>query len=160
VIEAPHKWTAETPYLYTLVLRLKIDGRVVEEFKNTVGFRQVEVQGSRIVVNGVPIGIRGVVTTRANPNDAGESREKIFAREIRLLKEANINTIRSHTTPLEEDFLNLCDSAGIYVMPDIPYVWVPESDFRYLTDGVLARARDVFEQHKNHPSVILWHVGN
>jgi hypothetical protein len=142
------------------VLRLKIDGQVVQEFKNTVGFRQVEVRGSRIVVNGVPIEIRGVVTTRANPNDAGESREKIFAREIRLLKEANINAIRSHTTPLEEDFLSLCDRAGIYVMPDVPYVWVPEGDFRYLTDGLVDRARDVFEQHKNHPSVILWHIGN
>jgi Glycosyl hydrolases family 2, TIM barrel domain/Glycosyl hydrolases family 2 len=160
VVENPRKWTAETPYLYSLVLRLKIDGRLVQEFKNTVGFRQVEVQGSRIMVNGVPIGIRGVVTTRANPNDAGESREKIFAREIRLLKEANINTIRSHTTPLEEDFLNLCDREGIYVMPDVPYVWVPEGDFRYLTDGLVSRAREVFEQHKNHPSVILWHVGN
>jgi beta-galactosidase len=160
VVENPHKWTAETPYLYSLVLRLKIDGHVVQEFKNTVGFRQVEVQGSRIVVNGVRIEIRGVVTTRANPTNAGESREKIFAREIRLLKEGNINAIRSHTTPLEEDFLSLCDRAGIYVMPDVPYVWVPEGDFRYLTDGVVARARDVFEQHKNHPSVILWHVGN
>jgi beta-galactosidase len=160
VVESPHKWTAETPYLYALALRLKIDGQAVQEFTNTVGFRQVEVQGSRIVVNGVPIGIRGVVTTRANPNDAGESREKIFAREIRLLKEANINAIRSHTTPLEEDFLSLCDRAGIYVMPDVPNVWVHEGDFRYLTGGLVARARDVFEQHKNHPSVILWHVGN
>src|ERR1035437_6675543 len=98
VVESPRKWTAETPYLYSLALRLKIDGHVVQEFKNTVGFRQVEVQGSRIVINGVPIEIRGVVTTRANPNNAGESPATIFAREIRLLKEANINAIRA--TPL------------------------------------------------------------
>ncbi len=160
VVGDPHKWTAETPYLYSLLLRLKINGHIVQEFKNTVGFRQVEIQGSRIVVNGVPIGIRGIVTTRANPDNAPESREDVFAREIRLLKEANINTIRSHTTPLEEDFLDRCDRAGIYVIPDVPYVWVPEGDFRYLTDEVVARAREVFEQHKNHPSVILWHVGN
>ena len=160
LVENPHKWTAETPYLYSLVLRLKIDGQIVQEFKNTVGFRQVEVQGSRVVVNGVPIGIRGVVTTRANPNNAGENQGAIFTREIRLLKEANINTIRSHTTPLEEDFLTLCDRAGIYVMPDVPNVWVHEGDFRYLTGDLVSRARDVYEQHKNHPSVILWHVGN
>jgi len=160
VVNNPRKWTAETPYLYTLVVRLKVDGKVVQEFKSPVGFRQVEVVGSSIRLNGVPIGIRGVVTTRANPNDAGESWEKIFAREIRLLKEGNINAIRSHTTPLEEEFLSLCDRYGIYVMPDVPYVWVHEDDFRYLTDGIVQRAREVFEQHKNHPCVILWHIGN
>jgi hypothetical protein len=159
-VDNPHQWTAETPYLYSLLIRMHADGRIIQEFKNTVGFRQVEVQGSRIVLNGVPIGIRGVVTTRANPNNAGENQAAIFAREIRLLKEANINAIRSHTTPLEEDFLTQCDRAGIYVMPDVPYVWVHEGDFRYLTDGLVARAREVYDQQKNHPSVILWHVGN
>jgi len=159
-VKSPRKWTAETPYLYTLVLRLKSDGQLVHEVKHSVGFRQVEVKGDSLLLNGVPLKLRGVVTTRANPNDAGEDWKTIFAREIKILKESNINAIRSHTTPLEEEFLDLCDKHGIYILPDVPYVWVNEWDFRYLTDGAVLRAREIYEQHKNRPSVIVWHIGN
>lgn len=159
-VSNPRKWTAETPTLYSLVLRLRIDGRVTQEFRTTFGFRQVEVRGASLLLNGVPLKIRGVVTTRANPNDAGEDWEQIFDREIRLLKEGNINAIRSHTTPLEEEFLDLCDRHGIYIIPDVPDVWVNEYDFRYLTEGNVLRAREIFEQHKNRTSVIAWHIGN
>lgn len=159
-VRAPQHWTAETPFLYTLTLRLARGGRVVHEFSQPLGFRQIEVRGSNLLVNGKPIRIRGIVTTRANPNDSGEPPAAVFEREIRLLKQANINTIRSHTTPLEEDFLDLCDRYGFYVMPDVPYVWVREEDFRYLTGGAVERARDIYEQHKNRTSVILWHIGN
>jgi len=160
IVKNPHPWTAETPYLYSLLLRLKVDGQVVQEIKQAVGFRQVEVKGNQLLLNGVPLQIRGVVTTRSNPNDAGESSEQVFAREIRLLKEGNINAIRSHTTALEDEFLDLCDRYGIYVIPDIPNVWVAEYDFRYLTEGTVQRARDNFEKHKNRTCVIAWHIGN
>jgi hypothetical protein len=159
-VTAPRQWTAETPYLYTVLLRLIIDGQKVQEFQQHLGFRQVEVKGHSLLVNGRPIRMRGVVTTRANPNDSGEHWEKVFAREIKLLKEANINTIRSHTTPLEEEFLDLCDRHGIYVIPDVPNVWLSEYDFRYLTDGVVLRTREIYEQHKNRTSVVMWHIGN
>lgn len=64
------------------------------------------------------------------------------------------------TTPLEEDFLDACDKYGIYVLPDVPHVWVNEFDFLYLTEDAVLRAREIYEQHKNRASVILWHVGN
>jgi hypothetical protein len=159
-VRAPRQWNAETPYLYTLTLRLAQGGRVEHEFSQRVGFRQVEVRGSDLLLNGKPIKIHGAVTTRANPNDSGEPSSVVFEREIRLLKQANINTIRSHTTPLEEEFLDLCDRYGIYIMPDVPYVWVREEDFRYLTDGAIERAQGIYAQHKNRTSVILWHIGN
>ena len=160
VVPAPRKWTAETPHLYSVELRLRADGKPVHEFRSTVGFRQIEVKGPKLLLNGVPLKLRGVVTTRSNPHDAPEDRAAVFAREIRVLKESNVNAIRSHTTPLEEDFLDLCDQHGIYVLPDVPYVWVNEWDFRYLTEGAVSRAREVYEQHKNRASVILWHIGN
>lgn len=160
LVRSPLKWTAETPHLYTLTLRLRIGGRVVHEFRNTLGFRQVEVKGDRILLNGVPLRVHGAVTTRANPNDSGEDLKTVFAREIRLLKESNINMIRSHTTPLEEDFLDLCDKHGIYVVPDVPAVWLNEGDYRYLSDGEVQRAREIYQQHKNRASVVMWHIGN
>ena len=156
----PHKWTAETPYLYSLGLCLKVDGRVSHEFRTPVGFRQVELKGNQFLLNSVPLKLHGVATNRANPSDSDEPPEKLFAREIRLLKEANINAIRTHTVPVEEEFLDLCDRFGIYVIPDVPYVEVNENDFRYLTEEALLRAREIYEKHKNHPSVLLWHVGN
>ena len=156
----PRKWTAETPYLYSLVLRFKVDGQIVQQVRHTIGFRQVEIRGASILLNGVPLKLRGVVTTRANPNDSGQDSAEVFAREIRILKQSNINALRSHTTPLEEEFLDLCDKHGIYILPDVPYVWVNEYDFRYLTEGAVLRAREVYEQHKNRTSVIIWHIGN
>lgn len=159
-VRNPLKWTAETPHLYTLTLRLRTDGSVVHEFKTTVGFRQVEVKGNKILLNGVPLRVQGTVTTRANPNDSGEDSKTVFAREIRILKESNINMIRSHTTPLEEDFLDLCDKHGIYVVPDVPAVWLNEGDYRYLGDDEVLRAREIYQQHKNRASVVMWHIGN
>ncbi|MDP3000996.1 MAG: glycoside hydrolase family 2 TIM barrel-domain containing protein, partial [Bryobacterales bacterium] len=159
-IRNPMKWTAETPHLYTLALRLRIGGRTAHEFQTSIGFRQIEVKGDKVLLNGVPLRVHGVVTTRANPNDSGEDLKTVFAREIRILKESNINTIRSHTTPLEEDFLDLCDRHGIYVVPDVPGVWFNEGDFRYLADGEVLRAREIYQQHKNRPSVVMWHIGN
>jgi hypothetical protein len=159
-VPSPRQWNAETPYLYTLTVRLSQNGRTAHEFSQRIGFRQVEVRGSDLLLNGKPIRIRGAVTTRANPNDSTEAPSVVFEREIRLLKQANINTIRSHTTPLEEEFLDLCDRYGVYIMPDVPYVWVREEDFRYLTGGAVERAKDIYEQHKNRTSVILWHIGN
>ncbi len=159
-VRNPLKWTAETPHLYTLTLRLRVSGRPVHEFKTAVGFRQIDVKGEKVLLNGVPLRVHGVVTTRANPNDSGEDLKAVFAREIRILKESNINMIRSHTTPLEEDFLDLCDRHGIYVVPDVPAVWLNEGDFRYLADGEVLRAREIYQQHKNRASVVMWHVGN
>ncbi len=159
-IRNPMKWTAETPYLYTLTLRLRIDGRPTHEFQTPIGFRQIEVVGDKLLLNGVPLRTHGVVTTRANPNDSGEDLKTVFAREIRILKESNINMIRSHTAPLEEDFLDLCDKHGIYVVPDVPGVWLNEGDFRYLADGEVLRAREIYQQHKNRASVVMWHIGN
>lgn len=159
-VRRPLRWTAETPHLYTLTLRLRVDGRVAHEFKTVLGFREIQVRGDKLLLNGVPLRVHGTVTTRANPNDSGEEPKTVFAREIRILKESNINMIRSHTTPLEEDFLDLCDQHGIYVVPDVPGVWLNEGDFRYLGDGEVLRAREIYEQHKNRASVVMWHIGN
>ncbi len=160
LVRNPLKWTAETPNLYALRLRLRIDGRTAHEFSTTIGFRQIEVKGDKLLLNGVPLRVHGTVTTRANPNDSGEDLKTVFAREIKLLKESNINMIRSHTTPLEEEFLDLCDRHGIYVVPDVPAVWLNEGDYRYLADGEVQRAKEIYQQHKNRASVVMWHIGN
>ncbi len=159
-VPQPAKWTAETPSLYWLRLRLRIDDREVQDFRARIGFRQVEVRGDRLLLNGAPLHLRGAVTTRSNPYEGPEDPARVFQRELRLLKESNMNALRSHTTPLEEGFLDLCDEHGIYVVPDVPYVWLNEYDHRFLIDGLLQRTREVYAQQKNRPSVILWHIGN
>ena len=159
-VKNPRKWTAETPYLYSLVIRLQQAEKIVQEFKTAIGFRQVEVVGMTLRVNGVPIEIRGVVDNGYKFRLAvGENRENHWVREIRLLKEANINAIRSRRLPLEENFLNLCDQHGIYVIPDIPNVAAQEEDSRLSADDPHRQTKAIVDQHKNHPSVILWHIG-
>jgi hypothetical protein len=138
-VSNPRKWTAETPYLYTLALRLTSGGRVIQEARLPVGFRKVEVKGMRLLVNGVPIEIRGVVTTRSD-----RVQESDFVRSIRFLKESNVNALRGRGFSLDEKLLDLCDRHGIYVIADVPSA---------------EPATAVYATHHNHPSVILWHVG-
>ena len=157
-VKNPRKWTAETPYLYSLVIRLRQAEKIVQEFKTAIGFRQVEIAGMTLRINGVPIEIRGVVTAQTISTAAGESRDNHWIQEIRLLKEANINAIRSRWLPLEEKFLNLCDQHGIYVIPDVPYGRTKEEDPRYLPDDLTQQTKVIVDQHTNHPSVILWHA--
>jgi hypothetical protein len=157
-VKNPRKWTAETPYLYSLVIRLQQAGKIVQEFETRIGFRQVEVVGMTLRVNGVPIEIRGVATTPPNGTSTGKNWDSSWVQEIRLLKEANINAIRSRRLPLEENFLNLCDQYGIYVISDIPNVWALGKYSPPSADEPASRARAILDQYKNHPSVILWHL--
>ena len=157
-VKNPRKWTAESPYLYSLVIRFQQGEEVVQEFRTAIGFRQVEVVGMSLRINGVPIEIRGVVKAPTKGMDAGESEESNWVQEFRLLKEANINAIRSSGLPLGEGFLNWCDQQGIYVIPDIPNVSVVEKDSRPNADEPIKRAKAILDQHKNHPSVIFWHL--
>ncbi len=157
-VKNPKKWTAETPYLYSLVIRIRQAEKTVQKLKTAIGFRQVEVVGMTLRVNGVPLEIRGVVKKPTSPMDAGENGENNWVQEIRLLKEANINAVRSSRLPLGEDFLNLCDQQGIYVIPDFPNVSDVEVDSRPNADELTKRAKAILDQHKNHPSVIFWHL--
>ena len=164
-VKAPHEWTAETPYLYTLNISL-VDstGRVVEQANQKVGFRWIRIAYGQILVNGRPIKIRGVNRNEFDPWTGRVMTEERLQQDIRLLKKANINAVRTSHYPNCPRWYELCDSAGIYLMDETNAethglrgnitTW-PD-----WTPAFLERTQRMAERHKNHPSIIFWSLGN
>lgn len=165
LFEKPHTWTAETPYLYNLTLQLcDADGNVIERAQSKVGFRSVEVKEGQVLVNGKPIRFRGVNRHEHDPRTARVMSDEIMVKDIKLMKQANINAVRTSHYPNNPRWYELCDSLGLYVMDEAD---IEEHGLR----GTLAstpdwhaafldRAVRMAERDKNHPSVVFWSMGN
>lgn len=164
-VESPHKWTAETPYLYTLRMALTDSlGRIVEQMEQRVGFRSLEISGGRLLVNGKPVRLRGVNRHEMDPLSGHVMTEEMMLRDILLMKQANINAVRTCHYPNSERWYELCDSLGLYVMDEAD---IEEHGLR----GQLAsaptwaaawidRTQRLVIRDRNHPSVIFWSLGN
>lgn len=164
-IAAPHKWSSETPYLYTLVLSLRnAQGALVEARSCRVGFRDVHVDGSRLLVNGVPVKLTGV-----NRHDHSDTNGKTVTRaqmraDVVLMKQLGINAVRTSHYPNDPYFYDLCDSCGLYV--------IDEADIEthhaggYLSNRpewivpFMERVTRMVVRDRNHPSIIMWSMGN
>ncbi len=165
VVEKPHAWTAETPYLYTLTLvLLDKQGNVVEQTEQRIGFRWVSVENGQLTVNGKPVKLRGVNRHEHDPKLARVMTEEMMQRDIRLMKEANVNAVRTSHYPNVPRWYELCDSAGIYVMDEADceshglrgtLASTPDWNAAFLDRAVRLAERD-----KNHASVIFWSLGN
>lgn len=165
----PLKWSAETPYLYTLVLTLKdAAGAVVEAVSCRFGFRQVEVRDNQLFVNGVSIKLKGVNRHEHCP-DRGKAITVAQMREdLRIMKQNNINTVRTCHYPNQEAWYDLCDEFGMYVIDEAN---IESHGMGYDLDTTLGnrpewetahvdRVVRMVERDKNHPSVIIWSLGN
>lgn len=165
VIKSPERWTAETPYLYKLHLTLQNEkGEVLERVEQPVGFRSVEIKGGQLLVNGNPVRFRGVNRHEHDPRTARVMSEKRMIQDILLMKQANINAVRTSHYPNVSRWYELCDSIGLYVMDEAD---IEEHGLR----GTLAstpdwhaafmdRAVRMAERDKNYPSVVMWSMGN
>ena len=164
-VENPHKWTAETPTLYTLVLSLLDDeSRLVEARSCKVGFRDVRVVGQKLLVNGVPVKLYGV-----NRHDHSEFGGKTVTREememdVRLMKQFNFNSVRTSHYPNDPYFYELCDRYGLYVMDEANLETHGvggkiSNDYTWVT-SFMERATRMVMRDRNHPSVIFWSLGN
>ncbi len=164
-IERPRQWSAEAPYLYTLLVTLWNDaGDAVEHTSCRVGFRRVEVKDRQLLINGKPVLIKGV-----NRHDHHDRFGKTIPREtmiqdILLLKQFNFNAVRTSHYPNDSLWYELCDQYGIYVVDEAnienhanyrPLAHDPRWAYSYLERGKRMVKRD-----KNHPCVIMWSLGN
>lgn len=164
-VENPQKWTAETPRLYTLVLVLKNDRReTVEAVSCRVGFREVCVKDGRLLINGRPIRLYGVNRHEHDPDTGRAVSPERMIQDITLMKRFNINAVRTAHYPNDPRWYDLCDQYGIYVMDEaniethgIRGALANDPDWQaaFLDRGIRMVQRD-----KNHPSVILWSLGN
>jgi beta-galactosidase len=163
------RWTAETPELYTLLVTLEAaDGAAVSVTPLRVGFRTVEIAGGQVRVNGVPITIEGVDRHEHDPGTGHVVTTESMREDIRLMKAANINAVRTSHYPNDPRWYELADELGLYLVdeanieshgvgydPEVTLGNDPDWSLAHLT-----RTRRMVERDKNHPSVIFWSLGN
>ncbi|MBC8355581.1 MAG: DUF4981 domain-containing protein [Planctomycetes bacterium] len=166
----PDKWTAETPHLYKLLLTLKDgDGETLEYLSQSVGFREVAIDNGQLKVNGQPILVKGVNRHEHDPKTGHTVSVESMIQDIVLMKQFNINTVRTSHYPDHPKFYDLCDNYGLYVIDEANveahgYGWGPNNnrlakDANW-TESHVDRARRMVERDKNHPSIIVWSLGN
>ena len=163
------RWTAETPFLYTLVITLKDrDGNIKESVSSKTGFRKVEIINSRLLVNGVAIRIKGTNMHEHNDITGHVIDEATVLKDIRVMKSFNINAVRTSHYPQQEFWYEMCDKYGLYLVDEAD---IESHGIGYDKDVTLAdkpewtaahldRMCRMVERDKNHPSVIIWSMGN
>ena len=164
-VEAPMKWSAESPTLYTLVLALEeSSGTVVEATRTMVGFREVEIEDGRFLVNGKPVHLRGV-----NRHDHDQHDGKVVTRadmieDIKRMKRFNINAVRSAHYPNNPEWYRLTDRYGLYVIDEANLethaLGGELSNRPTWNTAFMERAIRMVERDKNHPSIVMWSLGN
>lgn len=172
--DSPRLWSAEEPNLYTLILELRdAQGRLIEAVPSTLGFRKVEVAArkgqaeKRFWVNGQKVKLKGVNRHEADPWTGHFVSNETMEKEVRLMKAANINHVRCSHYPAAPYFYYLCDKWGIYVQDEANieshgYYYGKESlshPVEWL-DAHVDRIMAMVETNKNHPSVVIWSLGN
>ena len=164
-IKNPEKWTAETPYLYTLVISLNDStGKLVEQISTRVGFRSIEIENGSFLVNGNPIRFRGVNRHEHDPITAKVMSEESMIQDILLMKQANINAVRTAHYPTVPRWYELCDEYGLYVMDEANIethgVRGMLASDREWTHAFMDRAIRMAVRDRNHPSIVVWSMGN
>jgi len=164
-ISSPHLWSAENPYLYSLILTLKDkEGKAIDIRSQKVGFRDVSIKGNILFINGKKVKLYGV-----NRHDHHQTKGKALDRidmeeDIKLLKLYNFNAIRTSHYPNDPYVYELCDKYGIYVMDEANLE--THAVRGYLSNqpswagAYVDRAIRMVERDKNHPSIISWSLGN
>ncbi len=168
-IPEPKKWSAEDPVLYTILLTLKDEeGSIVEVIPWKIGFREVEIKGGQLLVNGVPILFKGVNRHEHDPDTGHTLSEESMIQDIKLMKRSNINAVRTSHYPNDPRWYTLCDIYGLYVIDEAN---IESHGMGYHPDRTLGndpawkeahldRTIRMVERDKNHPSVIIWSLGN
>lgn len=169
----PLLWSAEIPTLYTITLQLlNPDGQVLEAISQKIGFREMEMRGGQLLVNGQPVTFKGVNRHEFDPNTGRVISRESMIRDIKLMKQYNINAVRTSHYPNVTDWYDLCDEYGLYVIDEANIesheLWskgasTPGYDIAdrpEWRDAFVARGRAMVERDKNHASIIIWSLGN
>ena len=160
-------WTAETPYLYTLEIAVKKGAETTEVIKQKVGFRNIEIKGGQLLVNGQPILIKGADRHELDPDGGYIVSVDRMIQDIKIMKQLNINAVRTCHYPDDPRWYDLCDEYGIYLTAESNL----ESHGMGYREHTLAKNPAFAKAHlerqegnmmtyKNHPSIIVWSLGN
>lgn len=165
-IDTPSLWTDETPTLYDVFIRIKNpEHQIIEVAHCNYGFRQIEIKTSQIFLNGTPIYLKGVNRHEHDPDHGRAIPYEMMVQDIRLLKQNNINAVRTSHYPNHPKWYDLCDEYGILVMDEANVEShglrqkLPKSDPQW-KDACIDRMVSMVERDKNHPCIIMWSLGN
>ncbi|MVM31583.1 DUF4981 domain-containing protein [Spirosoma sp. HMF4905] len=167
-IKAPVLWNAESPVLYTLTAQLiGSDGQPSEAVSQRVGFREMTLTDGQLLVNGKPVTYKGVNRHEFDPITGRVISRESMVQDIKLMKQYNINAVRTSHYPNVTDWYDLCDEYGLYVIDEANIeshdLWgkgqtpAAKPEWR---DAFVARGRAMVERDKNHPCVVIWSLGN
>ena len=169
-VSAPRLWSAEDPYLYNLLLTLSgPDGKLQEVERIRVGFRQVEIKDGVFYVNGVAIKLQGVNRHETHPDTGHAVSYASMVQDVVLMKQHNINTVRTSHYSNDTRWLDLCDEYGLYVVGEADleaHGFNPVGDWDYpgshpdWKEAHVERMSRMVERDKNHPSIVIWSLGN
>ena len=160
-IANPQLWTAETPYLYTLKVYVKEKGKRLQTFTQKIGIREISIDGNILKLNGQPIKLRGVNAHSTDPKTVKVISDELTLKDMKMMKEASINYMRLSHYPREPRFYELADSLGFYLVDEVPFGFGDKHlSNRGYQDILRTRALATVQRDKNHPSVIVWSVGN
>ena len=171
LVSNPEKWDAEHPNLYNLKISYFSNEKLIWSKTEKFGFREVEVDGNNLLVNGDPIKLRGACRHDVHPKLGRVSTPDYELKDVLLAKESNMNYIRTSHYPPSDNFLKLCDEYGLYVEDETAVCFVNEyrmKGYEYsniqndtiYTERFLSQLKEMVDSHRNHPSVIIWSIGN
>jgi len=168
-VNNPHLWSNEDPYLYRLILTLKDkEGNIADVRTCSVGLRDVKIEDGVFKVNGVPVKIKGVNRHETHPDMGRAITREVMEEDALIMKRYNINTVRCSHYPNDQYWYELCDKYGIFVIDEAN---IESHGMGYTMERSLGnnpvwlqqhldRTRRMVEIHKNHPSIIMWSLGN
>ena len=160
-VSQPKLWTAETPYLYTLRVCVKQRGKTLQTFTQKIGIKEVSIEGNVLKLNGQPIKLRGVNAHSTDPKTVKVISDELTLKDMRMMKEASVNYMRLSHYPREPRFYELADSLGFYLVDEVPFGYGDKHlSNRSYQDILMTRANATVNRDKNHPSVLVWSVGN
>lgn len=165
-VKAPEKWSAETPNLYTLVMTIELDGKIICVKTYKVGFKKVEIKGEKIYYNGMSLMIKGVNRHDFDCDNGWAVPREIYTQDLDIMKQNNINSIRTSHYPDDPYFYDMCNKYGFYVMDEcevethgVRRKGVPGSNPVW-TGAVVDRMQRMVLRDRNNPCVFMWSLGN
>jgi len=163
-VENPKKWSAEHPNLYTLVLELLDDkNKVTQVFSHKIGFREVEVKNKAIYVNGMPVKFNAVNSHMMHPKTGHAMDIETMRKDLTIMKQFNINAVRTSHYPPNVEYLDLADELGMYIIDEVgdeAHSNIHLSSQPEWKEQYLDRMRKLVYRDRNHASIVIWSAGN
>ncbi len=159
-VKSPKKWDAEHPHLYLLRTELTSGNRVLQTLNQRIGFRQTDIRGTDLLINGKPVKIKGTGHQDQHPLMGRAVTPELERLDLSLLKEANMNSLRTTHYPPQPQLIDAADELGVYIEDEGSFCWTDGSDDLRLTPHIMQLIAELLARDRNHASVFMWSICN